>query len=146
MYPSRRFVFAAHGTAGNNDVLFAVFRFIKKTCDKVPLRRYFFMAHGTYPLYTGLGMRITVRTAEDDATLVAHRHRPKYARIQIFFVQRKRAERTVCKRMHLLPHSCRIARRIFRKFNKIPQRKDNDNCRASDQKIIDHIESIARFE
>ena len=80
------FVFTAHRTAGNDDVLFTVLRFIEKAGDEVTLRRNFFMAYGTYPFYTRHGFRITVRTAEYNTALIAYRHRPKNARIQIFFI------------------------------------------------------------
>ena len=87
-----------------------------------------------------------MRAAEDDAALVAYRHRPKYARIQVFFIQRKSAKRTIRERIHLLPRTGRFTLIAFRQFNKIPQRKDNNKRRTSDQNIIEHTESIARFE
>lgn len=104
------------------------------------------MTYGTYPFYARFGFRITVRTAEDDAALIAYRHRPEHARIQIFFIQRKSAKRTIRKRIHLLSRTGRFTLIAFRQFNKILQRKDNDKCRTSDQNIIEHTESIARFE
>lgn len=142
---SRPFVFTAHRTTGNDDVFFAVFRFIEKTGDKVSFGRYIFTADGAYPLDARLSFRPAVRTAENNAALIAYRHRTKNARIQIFFIQRKRAQRTICERIRFLPRTFFVVRLCAQKCNAPAQHRNDNNGGNTDQNIIKHTDTIPFF-
>ena len=95
-------VFATRCTTSNNDVFFAVFCLIKKARHEMPVCLHFAVAHWTHAPYTWFRARIAVRASKNDAPLVIYRHRAKYARKQILFIERRSAERTIRKRKRFL--------------------------------------------